>query len=71
MAEVKCNKTYFIAGGRVERECGEVAHVACGRCGKATCDEHLHDEPMYSVGGKPVCSECLEPDEQEADLFED
>jgi hypothetical protein len=60
-----------VAGGRVERECGEPADVKCSRCGNATCDDHLRDSPMYEVGGKPVCEDCLEPDEADSPIFEE
>ncbi len=67
---MKCNRTYFVAGGRVERECGEPADVKCSRCGNATCDDHLRDSPMYEVGGQAVCEDCLGVDETDAPIFE-
>lgn len=57
MAEVKCNRTYFVAGGRAERECGEVAEFVCAECGKARCEEH-GDESFEEVDGRLLCEDC-------------
>ena len=55
---VKCNKTCFVAGGRVERTCGEVAEFVCAECDKARCSEHGDDESFEEVDGRLLCEDC-------------
>lgn len=52
-----CTKTWFVAGGRVERTCGEPAESACAECGEARCGEH---EPLsfVEVDGRVLCDDC-------------
>lgn len=56
--EPRCTKTYFVAGGRVERECGELAEFFCAECGKARCEEH-GDETFEEVNGRVLCEDCV------------
>jgi hypothetical protein len=54
-----CNKTWFVAGGRDERTCGEVAEPdqVCAECGKARCAEHT-DVSFEMVEGRVLCEDC-------------
>jgi len=53
-----CNKTWFVAGGRVERQCRENAVNVCALCGNARCDEH-DDLAFEEHDGQVICEECL------------
>ena len=55
-----CNKTYFVAGGRVERTCGEPAdpESTCAECGKARCQEHASEEGFDDSTGRVLCEDC-------------
>jgi hypothetical protein len=66
-----CGKSWYIAGGRDTRTCGEPAAVVCSRCEKGFCPEHLA-EAVYKIDEKPVCENCLEPFEltDETPMFE-
>lgn len=58
MATKRCNKKYFIAGGRVERTCGESAEFVCAECGKARCEQH-GDESFEEVDGRLYREDCV------------
>jgi len=53
---VRCGKTWFVAGGRVTRQCRENATQVCA-CGNARCDEH-DDLGFEERDGQVVCEEC-------------
>ena len=54
-----CNKTWFVAGGRDERTCGEFAEPdqVCAECGAARCAEH-NDISFEEVEGRILCEGC-------------
>jgi hypothetical protein len=54
-----CNKTWFVAGGRYERTCGEIAEpdAICSECGTARCEEHT-DFSFEEVEGRVLCEDC-------------
>ena len=54
---VRCGATWFVAGGRVERQCREDAVKVCTECGNARCDEH-DDLGLYEHEGRLLCEEC-------------
>jgi hypothetical protein len=54
---VRCGKTWFVAGGRVTRQCRENATQVCA-CGNARCDEH-DDLGFEERDGQVVCEECV------------
>lgn len=54
---VRCGATWFIAGGRMERQCREIAVNVCTQCGAARCDEHS-DLGFEARDGKVLCEEC-------------
>ena len=55
-----CTKSWFVAGGRVERTCGEIAEPdqVCAECGAARCPEH-NDIGFEERDGRVLCEECL------------
>jgi hypothetical protein len=53
---VRCGATWFVAGGRVTRQCRENATQVCA-CGNARCDEH-DDLGFEERDGQVVCEEC-------------
>jgi len=55
-----CNKTWFVAGGRDERTCGEPAEEdsICAECGAARCPEH-NDISFDERDGRVLCEKCL------------
>ena len=55
---VRCGATWFVAGGRVERQCRENAVDVCAECGNTRCDEH-NDLCFEERDGKVLCEECL------------
>lgn len=55
---VRCGATWFVVGGRVERQCRENAADVCAECGNARCDEH-DDLYFEEHDGKVLCEECL------------
>lgn len=57
---VRCGATWFVAGGRVVRQCREIATSVCTRCGNARCDEH-DDLGFEERDGHVICEECLSP----------
>jgi hypothetical protein len=54
---VRCGATWFVAGGRVERQCRENAVNVCALCGNARCDEH-DDLGFEEKDGRVICEEC-------------
>jgi hypothetical protein len=57
MMERSCGATWFVADGRVERQCRENAVNVCAHCGNARCDEH-DDLGFEERGGQVICEEC-------------
>lgn len=57
---VRCGATWFVAGGRIERQCRENADPAnvCAECGAARCDEHQHDLGFEEIEGRILCEDC-------------
>jgi hypothetical protein len=55
---VRCGARWFVAGGRVERQCRENAAQVCALCGNARCDEH-DDLGFEEHDGQVICEECL------------
>jgi len=55
-----CTKTWFVAGGRDERTCGEIVEPdqVCAECGNSRCEEHT-DISFEEVEGRVLCEECL------------
>jgi hypothetical protein len=62
-----CSVRYFVAGGRVERQCLEPADEVCVRCGRGSCEEHIAERfPIFDLAdGTHVCEDCISPDELE------
>ena len=60
---VRCTATWFVAGGRLERQCREHAVNVCAECGSARCDAH-DDLGFNEHEGRVLCEECL-PDTHE------
>jgi hypothetical protein len=56
---IRCGATWFVAGGRVTRQCQENATQVCAVCGNARCDEHDQDLGFEEKDGQVVCEECL------------
>jgi hypothetical protein len=56
--DVRCEATWFVSGGREERQCRETAVNVCAECGNARCDEH-DDLGFEEVDGRLLCEECL------------
>ena len=54
---VSCGATWFVAGGRIERQCRENAVNVCAGCGNARCDEH-DDLGFEEVVGRILCEDC-------------
>jgi len=54
---VRCGAPWFVAGGRMERQCRENAVHVCALCGNARCDEH-GDLGFEEKDGRMVCEEC-------------
>ena len=54
---VRCGATWFVAGGRMERQCRENAVNVCALCGNARCDEH-DDLGFEEVEGRTLCEDC-------------
>ena len=54
---VRCGVTWFVAGGRVERQCRENAVNVCADCGNARCDEH-DDLGFDEHEGRLLCEAC-------------
>jgi len=54
---VRCGATWFVAGGRMERQCHENAINVCTICGNARCDEH-DDLGFEEKDGRVICAEC-------------
>jgi len=55
---VRCGATWFVAGGRDERQCRENAVDVCAICGQGRCDEH-DSLGFEEHDGQTVCEECL------------
>lgn len=55
---VRCEATWFVDGGRTERQCRENAANVCALCGNAQCDEH-GDLGFEEHDGQVICEECL------------
>ena len=55
---VRCGAQWFVAGGRMERQCRENAVNVCAECGNARCDEH-DDLGFSEQEGRLLCEECL------------
>lgn len=55
---VRCGAKWFVAGGRVERQCRENAAQVCALCGNARCDEH-DDLGFEERDGQVICEECV------------
>ena len=55
---VRCDARWFVAGGRVERQCRENAAQVCALCGNARCDEH-DDLGFEERDGQVICEECV------------
>jgi hypothetical protein len=55
---VRCGATWFVAGGRDERQCRENATNVCSVCGNARCDEH-DSLGFEERDGKVICEECI------------
>jgi hypothetical protein len=62
---VRCEATWFVAGGRVERQCRETAERVCAECGNARCDEH-DDLGFEEHEGRVLCEECAPKDKDVA-----
>jgi hypothetical protein len=54
---VRCAATWFVDGGRTQRQCRENAVNVCIECGKARCDEH-DDLGFEEYEGRQLCEEC-------------
>ena len=54
---IRCGATWFVAGGRMERQCRENASNVCTLCGNARCDE-LDDLGFEEKDGCVICEEC-------------
>lgn len=59
---VRCGRQWFVAGGRMERQCRENAEQVCAECGNARCDEH-DDLYFEERDGKILCEECVPKEE--------
>lgn len=56
-----CGRTWFVAGGRDERICGEAAECVCNACGAARCLDHDDDDLGFAeVNGRILCEHCAE-----------
>jgi hypothetical protein len=55
---VRCGAKWFVAGGRMERQCRENAVNVCALCGNGRCDEH-DDLGFEERDGQMICEECL------------
>jgi hypothetical protein len=55
---VRCTATWFIAGGRMERQCRETAVNVCAECGQGRCEEH-DDLGFEEQDGRLLCQECV------------
>lgn len=66
---VRCTATWFVAGGRMERQCRENADPAnvCAECGEARCDEHEQDLAFYDHDGRVLCGDCAPEEAKEGD----
>jgi hypothetical protein len=55
-----CTKTWFVAGGRDERTCGEIAEPdqVCAECGAARCESH-DDLGFEEKDGRVLCEDCI------------
>jgi hypothetical protein len=60
---VRCGATWFVSGGREERQCRDNAVNVCAECGQGRCEEH-DDLGFDEHEGRVVCEECL-PDAHE------
>jgi hypothetical protein len=58
---VRCGTKWFVAGGRVERQCRENAEPdqVCTECGAARCDEHSDLGFEEVEGGRILCEDCV------------
>lgn len=54
----RCGATWFVAGGRMERQCREIATSVCAKCSNARCDEH-DDLGFYDHDGAVFCEDCV------------
>jgi hypothetical protein len=54
---VRCEAKWFVAGGRLERQCRENATSVCALCGNARCDEH-DDLGFEERDARIICEEC-------------
>jgi hypothetical protein len=54
---VRCGASWFVAGGRMERQCRETAVNVCAECGQGRCDEH-DDLGFEEHEGRLLCDEC-------------
>jgi hypothetical protein len=55
---VRCGAKWFVAAGRVERQCRENADHVCAICSNARCEEH-DDLGFEEHDGQVICEECL------------
>jgi hypothetical protein len=55
---VRCKAIWFVAGGRLERQCRENAANVCDECGNARCPEH-EDLGFEEHDARLLCEECL------------
>ena len=55
---VRCRATWFVDGGRTERQCRENATQVCAICGQGRCDEH-DSLGFEERDGQVICEECL------------
>jgi hypothetical protein len=55
---VRCSATWFVDGGRTERQCRENATQVCAICGQGRCDEH-DSLGFEERDGQVICEECL------------
>jgi hypothetical protein len=54
---VRCGTKWFVAGGRVERQCRENADQVCAICGQGRCKEH-DDLGFEERDGQVICEGC-------------
>ena len=56
----RCTVTWFVSGGREQRQCRENADPAnvCAICQTARCEEHESDLEFYEHDGAVFCEDC-------------
>jgi hypothetical protein len=62
----RCTVTWFVSGGREQRQCRENADPAnvCAECGEARCNEHEQDLAFYDYDGRVLCGDCAPEEEK-------